>query len=299
LVKDFLLSNIISPLGSLDDLSDFSYIFIFCNNQILCKDESIDLNTPIFVWNPKDIKEFLILIDEKLKSANESWRAFQFAQYKEKQCLLINLNKKIYPDISEIEKNIHFFRDLRYFFRKNADQWLMLAGLSYQVYKWDNDHYFCGRCGNEFNYSSNEFAKQCTKCKNVLYPQLAPAIIIGILKENKILMAHNKRFPYRFFSVLAGFVNIGESLEETIEREIFEEVGIKIKNIKYIGSQPWPFPNSLMMGFIAEWQAGEIMCDGEEIDEASWFTSEELKKIMLPSQISIARKIIDKFLETN
>ena len=143
---------------------------------------------------------------------------------------------------------------------------------------------------------TNEVSKVCAKCGCIIYPQISPAIIILIQKENKILLAHNTRFPNNMFSLIAGFVNVGENLEECIIREVKEEVGIKVKNIRYIDSQPWPFPRSLMLGFMADWKSGEINCDGEEIDEAKWFSIEDLSSLMLPSSVSIARKIIDMYI---
>ena len=120
---------------------------------------------------------------------------------------------------------------------------------------------------------------------------------MAIQKEEKILLAHNKRFGGSMYSVLAGFVVIGESLEETLVREVNEEVGIQVTNIRYFGSQPWPFPNSLMLGFQADWASGEIMCDGEEIETAQWFSVEDITQIDLPSPISIARQLINQFIQ--
>ena len=99
------------------------------------------------------------------------------------------------------------------------------------------------------------------------------------------------------YSLIAGFADVGENLEECVIREVKEEVGITLKNIQYISSQPWPFPNSLMLGFTADWESGDIVCDGKEINYAKWFSKEELPTIILPSHVSIARKIIDKYIK--
>ncbi len=117
-----------------------------------------------------------------------------------------------------------------------------------------------------------------------------------LLKDNQILLARNKRFKLPFYSVLAGFVEPGESLEECVQREICEEVGLTVKNIRYFGSQPWPFPNSLMIAFVAEYAEGDIMIDGSEIIDAAWFSKDKLPQI--PPTISIARQLIDWFTET-
>jgi NAD+ diphosphatase len=130
----------------------------------------------------------------------------------------------------------------------------------------------------------------------VNYPRLSPAIIVAVLKNNQILLARNKRFKLPFYSVLAGFVEPGETLEECVQREIREEVGIMTKNIRYFGSQPWPFPNSLMIAFVADYADGEITIDGSEIIDAAWFSKGELPQI--PPTISIARQLIDWFTKT-
>ena len=122
-----------------------------------------------------------------------------------------------------------------------------------------------------------------------------PAVIVAVIKGNQILLAHSKRFPAKFYSVLAGFVEPGETLEECIHREILEEVGVTVKNIRYFGSQPWPFPNSLMVAFTADYAGGKISIDGNEIMDAGWFTADNLPPI--PAKISIARRLIDWFVE--
>ena len=123
---------------------------------------------------------------------------------------------------------------------------------------------------------------------------VCPAIIVGITKGDKILLANNKNFPKGLHSVIAGFVDVNETLEECVKREILEEVNIKVKNIKYFDSQPWPYPNSLMIGFTAEYESGEIKVDGEEIIHADWYNKDELP--MLPEKTTIARRIIDSIL---
>jgi NAD+ diphosphatase len=128
-------------------------------------------------------------------------------------------------------------------------------------------------------------------------PSPLPAVIVAVLRENKILLARNSRFRLPFYSVLAGFVEPGETLEACVAREIQEEVGITVKNIRYFGSQPWPFPDSLMVGFMADYAGGEIAVDDAEITEANWFTPEDLPRI--PPRISIARQLIDWFTARN
>ncbi len=164
-----------------------------------------------------------------------------------------------------------------------------------QVVSWAVMHKFCGRCGARTDYSSTERAKHCPACGAVYYPRISPAVIAAITREGELLLLKNKQFKRDFYSVLAGFVEPGETLEECLVRETREEAGIEIKNIRYFGSQPWPFPGSLMVGFTAEYAGGLLRPDGVEIAEARWFKPENFPKI--PGHFSIARKLIDAFVE--
>ncbi len=141
-----------------------------------------------------------------------------------------------------------------------------------------------------------ERAKRCPKCGLVNYPRLSPAVIVLISRGDELLLARAHRFPTGMYSILAGFVEPGESLEETVVREVREEVGIEVKDIRYFGSQPWPFPNSLMIGFTATYAGGDIVLEPEELVDAAWFNKHNLPQI--PPKISIARKLIDWFVST-
>jgi len=140
-----------------------------------------------------------------------------------------------------------------------------------------------------------ERAKECPQCGLLHFPRLAPAIIVLIERGDQLLLARSRRFATGMYSVLAGFVEPGESLEEAVVREIKEEVSLSVKDIRYFGSQPWPFPHSLMIGFTATYAGGEISMEDEEIEDAGWFTVDRLPP--LPGKISIARKLIDSFIE--
>ena len=170
-----------------------------------------------------------------------------------------------------------------------------IAGLAGQYVNWSRNHRFCGKCGRQTEDKKDERAKICTACSQVYYPRLSPAVIVAVVKNDRLLMANSPRFPSKFYSVLAGFVEPGETLEECVKREVHEEVGIEVKNIRYFGSQPWPFPDSLMIGFTAEYESGEIRIDKNEISDAQWFKRGEMPRI--PPSISIARKLIDWFIE--
>lgn len=188
------------------------------------------------------------------------------------------------------------FQGLRSLFGLIDEELFGLAGRAFQIVDWDRTHHFCGRCGAPFLTSATERAKECPQCALVQYPLIAPSIIVLIQRGSEVLLAKASRSPTGLYSVIAGFVEAGETLEEAVEREVGEEVGIRVKDIQYFGSQPWPFPHSLMIGFTAHHAGGEISIDNEEIEAAGWFTADNLPKI--PGKISIARKLIDWFLES-
>jgi NAD+ diphosphatase len=179
-------------------------------------------------------------------------------------------------------------------FLRLDDALLGVAGRALAVAEWDILHRFCGRCGQLTVLVPGERARRCPACRTPFYPRIAPAVIVLITRGDSMLLARNANFPEPFFSTLAGFVDIGESLEDTVLREVKEEVGVDVKNLRYFGSQPWPFGRSLMLGFTAEYAGGDIHVDGQEIAEAAWFTPDNLPRI--PPRLSIARQLIDAFL---
>ncbi|MDP4181756.1 MAG: NAD(+) diphosphatase [Bacillota bacterium] len=189
-----------------------------------------------------------------------------------------------------------YFKDLRSLFGHLDEDIFILAGKAIQILAWNQTHQFCGKCGSKTVTKEGERAKICPQCGFFTYPRISPAIITAVIRDGKILLAHSKNFKSNMYSVIAGFVEPGETLEECVKREVMEEVGIRVKNIKYFGSEPWPFPNSLMVGFTSEYESGEISVDGIEIDDARWYGIENLPEI--PTRISISRKLIDCFIET-
>lgn len=202
---------------------------------------------------------------------------------------------EIKPDTSAPEG--YCFVALRSLYGTLDEDLFLLAGKAFQIISWDQTHQFCGRCGSPTKEQPGERAKICPKCGFISYPRICPSVITAVFKDNKILLAHNKNFKGDMHSLIAGFLEPGETLEEGVQREIMEEVGIKVKNIKYFGSQPWPYPNSLMIGFTAEYESGEITVDGVEIAKAGWFSADTLPE--LPSKVSIAREIIDWYITNN
>jgi NAD+ diphosphatase len=188
------------------------------------------------------------------------------------------------------------FLGLRELFGHLDDELFWLSSRAVQIKNWDKNHQYCSRCGARTVPVPDERAKMCPKCGLKNFPRISPAIITAVLKRDKILLARARRFPVKLYSVIAGFVEPGETLEECVERELIEEVGIGVKNIRYFGSQPWPFPDSLMIAFTAEHDRGEITIDNREIIEAGWFSATALPPI--PGKISIARRLIDWFVRT-
>lgn len=186
------------------------------------------------------------------------------------------------------------FEGLRQVYGRLEDDLFWIAARAVQIIDWDRTHQFCGRCGLPLESRIAERAKECPQCGLLHFPRLAPAIIVLVERGNQLLLARSRHFMPGMYSVLAGFVEPGESLEEAVVREVKEEVGIEIKDIKYFGSQPWPFPHSLMIGFTATYAGGKISLDDKEIEDAGWYSVEKLPR--LPGKISIARKLIDGFL---
>lgn len=209
-------------------------------------------------------------------------------QAREKYCYAAEVSE------TDIIDDSYKFCDFRSFVSNKNDEEFLLCSKAIQVINWDKDNKFCGRCGSLMKNSDNERAKICPKCGSVNYPRISPAVIVAITKGDKILLAHNKNYKQKMYSLIAGFVEVGETFEQCVRREIMEEVGIKVKNIKYFQSQPWPFPNSLMIAFTAEYDEGEIKPDGVEIEDADWYSVDNMPDI--PKVGTVARKLIDWFM---
>jgi NAD+ diphosphatase len=183
------------------------------------------------------------------------------------------------------------WQGLRALFSQLDDSLYGLAGRAIQILDWDRTHQFCGACGEPTVARLDERARECSKCGHVGYPRIAPAVMALVRRQRELLLARSPHFPKGMYSALAGFVEPGESLEETLVREVREEVGIEIANVSYFSSQPWPFPHSLMVAFTADYAGGELRPDRSEIEDAGWFTPPDLP--VLPGKISIARRLID------
>ena len=166
-----------------------------------------------------------------------------------------------------------------------------LAGRASQLMDWRKNHRYCGRCATPTTMKTTEFAMACPNCGLLAYPRISPAVMVLIGRGDELLLARSPHFKPGIFSALAGFVEAGETLEQCAVREVREEVGIEISNLRYFRSQPWPFPDSLMLAFFADYAGGEITPDPSEIEAAGWFSRSALPP--LPDQASIARHLIE------
>lgn len=170
----------------------------------------------------------------------------------------------------------------------------MLASRAAQVLAWYRNHRFCSRCGTQTSPHISDRAMVCSVCEYRQYPRITPCVIMLVLRDGKALLAHSARFNSQMFSCLAGFMEAGETAEQAVHREVLEETGIRIHNLRYHGSQSWPFPHSLMLGFSAEFLSGDISLDDDELTAADWFSPDNLP--MIPPRGSIARSLIDDWL---
>ncbi|NNU76401.1 NAD(+) diphosphatase [Clostridium estertheticum] len=247
--------------------------FLFCNDELLVKLENNIASIPT-------INEL-----ENLKINNVQFLGSENG----KNCYCGEINEDV------VIPTFMFCMSLKSLTHNLPEDMFWIGGRAIQVVNWNNDHVYCGRCGTLTQNVNGERAKKCPKCGLSNYPRISPAIIVAVVREGKLLLAHNLQFPKDLYSVVSGFLEVGETFEECVVREVEEETGITVKNISYFGNQPWPFPNSIMIGFTAEYASGEIQVDGEEIGDANWYTPSDMP--IIPDSISIAKKLIDWFVK--
>ena len=191
----------------------------------------------------------------------------------------------------------YVFQKMRALFGALDDDLLSVAGRSFQISEWARTHRFCGVCAAPTHQVPGERCMKCTACSYSAYPRISPAMMVLVKRQESILLARHSASPTGFFTALAGFLESGESVEDAIHREVFEEVGLKVGRINYFSSQPWPFPHSLMIAYTAEYESGDIRIDAQEIAEARWFgPGDPLPPI--PHGISVASALIRAHLPT-
>jgi NAD+ diphosphatase len=225
----------------------------------------------------------------------EPTRALYLGRLGERDCLAFTLKEEPRTDDASAGPRAALeVEGLRKLWGALDEDVFFAAGRAMQVALWAQTHRFCGGCGAETRRDAGERCARCPRCGLGNYPRISPAIIVLVRRGEEALLARAPRLPAGTYSTLAGFVDVGESLEETLAREVREEVGIEVKNPRYFGSQPWPFPHSLMLGFMADYAGGVIAVDGEEILDARWFRADALPQV--PPPLSIARKLIDAWV---
>jgi NAD+ diphosphatase len=257
-------------------MSGKAYIFAADGDSVLVGKEQERISIP--------------LIDVKMLQALNPVYINQIGEFEGLPCYALDPGTDTAGIIPDAENH-----KIRQLFGAIPDDLFRLAGKAAHIVHWSRNNAFCGKCGSSMKDDEKERAKRCPSCGNLVFPRIAPAIITAVTRGNEILLAQGNRPGFCFHSVLAGFVEPGENLEECVAREIMEEVGISVKNIRYFASQEWPFPDSLMIAFTAEYAGGDIVIDPNEIVAASWFTKDNLPAI--PGKLSVARKLIDWFIE--
>jgi NAD+ diphosphatase len=250
--------------------------FAFCNDRIFCNPSALNAGRPYFT----DIGSL----------PGEPILTHYLGIFNDRPCYAAAYDRPADPtDGLQV-------RDLRSLLGIVDEQMLALAGRGRHLIDWSLNHRFCGRCGSPMQDKTDELAKFCSRCGRVNYPRISPAVIVAVVRDRQILLARSRRARKSFYSVLAGFVEATETLEDCVQREVAEEVGIDVQHIRYFGSQPWPFPDQLMVGFTAEYAGGKIRVDPKEIVDAGWFDARHLPPV--PGKYSIARRLIDWFVET-
>ncbi|MEM7000321.1 MAG: NAD(+) diphosphatase [Pseudomonadota bacterium] len=250
-----------------------AWYFVFSRGELICKSEQ-GVPQPVtaddFRWFDMDVqaKHFL-------------------GHYAGRPCFALRAKGKAPEGFAAV--------GLRTLLGRTSQSLFYLAGRAQQVIDWDATHQYCGRCGDEMQDHPTDRAKKCPSCPVINYPRLSPSIIVLVTRGDEMLLARNAAWPNGMYSTLAGFVEPGESIEQTVHREVFEEVGIRVKNLRYFGSQSWPFPNSLMLGFHAEYAGGDIVCQAEEIADAQWFKADALPQI--PPKTAISGWLIEEFVQ--
>ena len=215
----------------------------------------------------------------------------QFIGYwQDRPCYVLEIDATHEPDPMQYQKG-----NLYHILGRVDEALFALAGRAAQLLDWERDHQFCGRCGAKMRVDLEERAMRCAPCSIINYPRIAPCIIVLVHRDNELLLARNANFPQPMYSTLAGFIEAGENAEACLVREVREEVGVEVRNIRYFQSQSWPFPNQLMLGYFAEYAGGDIVCDPTEIADAQWFPANDLP--MIPPVASISGQLIQHYIE--
>ena len=200
----------------------------------------------------------------------------------------------VHAPVPGCENDRHLMMDLRSSYDVLPWEEYNVGGKAFQILNWDKNSRYCPMCGVP-TVQISPIAKKCPQCRQEIYPRISPAIIVLIRRGDSILLVHARNFRGTFNGLVAGFLEPGETLEECVYREVLEETGLHIKNLKYFGSQPWPYPSGIMIGFTADYESGNIKLQQEELNAGAFYTKDNLPEI--PKKLSLARKLIDAWLE--
>ena len=250
------------------------YWFVFCKTDIMLKKESEHYTNPLSEEPPVALHPWTHGLNV---TPMEDWTEV----------------KAVMIDQPITDNPLYEMCGLRPSFYHLSKELYLKAGKCHELLYWDNNTTFCGVCGAPMKMHT-DISKRCTNCGNEVWPQLATAVIVLVHRGNEVLLVHARNFKTDFYGLVAGFVETGETLEEAVHREVEEETGIKIKNIRYFGSQPWPYPCGLMVGFNADYDGGDIHLQQSELSKGAWFTKDNLPTI--PEPLSIARMILDDWI---
>jgi NAD+ diphosphatase len=257
-----------------DDIGENDYVFHFKENSLLLKVYQDEYDVP----RRKDFTRF-----------PENPESIFLFSLNETNCFLIWDHVETDSDqLKYVYHEISFFRTLK----QKQISWVAIV--AQHLMNWYSLNKFCGKCGAKTIAKKDERAITCTNCNTTIYPKISPAIIVAIVCNDKLLLAHNANFQNNWYSLVAGYADVGESLEDAVKREVKEEVGLDVNNIRYYKSQPWPFSGSMMIGFIAEADEKQPICiDNKEITGAQWYNRGHLPNH--PTSFSIAGEMIEKF----
>lgn len=244
------------------------FILIFSGNQMYFIKEQDSLKFPRY----SEVKDII----------NDVIYLFSVDQH----CFYLSMDYK--EDIALIAENISVFREYK-------PSYMAFAGITgSQIYRWYVNNKFCGKCGKPTTHSHRERALLCDDCNHIIYPKISPAVIVAVYDGDRLLLSKNAHGDYKRYALIAGYVEIGETLEETVKREVMEEVGLKVKNIKYYKNQPWSFSDTLLVGYTAQLDGNsEITLDTNELAEAVWMSREEIPEDDI--HISLTRELMEAF----
>lgn len=240
-----------------------------------------------------DMRSRELCLLEETRLHREGWgvlRRHFLGYWGDQPCYTVEIDERSQPDPTRYQLG-----NLYQVLGRMEERLFALAGRASQILDWERDHRYCGRCGSRMVPDSEERAMRCQPCGTINYPRIAPCVIVLVTRGEEMLLARNVNFPRPMYSTLAGFIEAGENAEQTVVREVREEVGVDVCRLRYFQSQSWPFPNQLMLGYFAEYAGGDIVCEPGEIADAQWFHYRDLP--MVPPASSISGQLIRHYID--